>query len=105
MYYLSLEFLLGRLLTNNIANLGAEPQYAEAVRRIGYELEDLSERESDAGLGNGGLGRLAACFLDPAATLGLPFYGTASVTSRHLPPEHRRRPPDEPRQGCATPTG
>jgi starch phosphorylase len=74
-YYLSLEFLLGRLLTNNVANLGAEPQYAEAMRRIGYDFEDLAERESDAGLGNGGLGRLAACFLDSAATLGLPFYG------------------------------
>jgi len=74
-YYLSLEFLLGRLLTNNIANLGAQSQYDEAMRQIGYDLEELAERENDAGLGNGGLGRLAACFLDSAATLGLPFYG------------------------------
>jgi starch phosphorylase len=74
-YYLSLEFLLGRMLTNNMLNLGAEPQYAEAMKQIGYELEDLGDRESDAGLGNGGLGRLAACFLDSASTLGLPFYG------------------------------
>ena len=74
-YYLSLEFLLGRMLLNNIVNLGAEPQYDEAMRRIGYELEELAEVESDAGLGNGGLGRLAACFLDSASTLGLPFYG------------------------------
>lgn len=74
-YYLSLEFLLGRVLTSNIINLGAEPQYVEAMERIGFELEDLVERESDAGLGNGGLGRLAACFLESASTLGLPFYG------------------------------
>ncbi|HKR64463.1 MAG TPA: glycogen/starch/alpha-glucan phosphorylase [Thermoanaerobaculia bacterium] len=74
-YYLSLEFLLGRLLTNNILNLGAEPAYIDAVKRIGFDLDDLVQRESDAGLGNGGLGRLAACFLDSASTLGLPFYG------------------------------
>jgi starch phosphorylase len=74
-YYLSREFLLGRMLFNNIINLGAEPQYAEAMQRIGYDLEELAEVESDAGLGNGGLGRLAACFLDSASTLGLPFYG------------------------------
>jgi starch phosphorylase len=74
-YYLSLEFLLGRLLMNNIINLGAEPKYMDAMRRIGFDLDELIERESDAGLGNGGLGRLAACFLDSASTLGLPFYG------------------------------
>ncbi len=74
-YYLSLEFLLGRMLVHNTINLGAAPQYAEAMERIGYELEELAEVESDAGLGNGGLGRLAACFLDSASTLGLPFYG------------------------------
>jgi glycogen phosphorylase len=74
-YYLSLEFLLGRMLLNNIVNLGAEPQYAAAMKQIGYDLEELGEIESDAGLGNGGLGRLAACFLDSASTLGLPFYG------------------------------
>jgi len=74
-YYLSLEFLLGRLLMNNILNLGATGAYADAMRRLGYVLEDLAESESDAGLGNGGLGRLAACFLDSASALGLPFYG------------------------------
>ncbi|HEY0158710.1 MAG TPA: glycogen/starch/alpha-glucan phosphorylase [Thermoanaerobaculia bacterium] len=74
-YYLSLEFLLGRMLFNNVINLGAEPQYTEAMKRIGYDLEELADIESDAGLGNGGLGRLAACFLDSASTLGLPFYG------------------------------
>ncbi|HYK00544.1 MAG TPA: glycogen/starch/alpha-glucan phosphorylase [Thermoanaerobaculia bacterium] len=74
-YYLSLEFLLGRMLSNNVLNLGAGDEHAEAMKRIGYELEDLADRENDAGLGNGGLGRLAACFLDSASTLGLPFYG------------------------------
>ena len=74
-YYLSLEFLLGRLLMSNIINLGAEKQYVEAMRKIGFDLDDLIERESDAGLGNGGLGRLAACFLESASTLGIPFYG------------------------------
>lgn len=74
-YYLSVEFLLGRLLISNIVNLGATGAYHEAVRRIGLQLEDVAECEADAGLGNGGLGRLAACFLDSASTLALPFYG------------------------------
>jgi len=52
-YYLSLEFLLGRLLVSNVINLGAQPEYVAAMKRLGYDLEDLSERESDAGLGNG----------------------------------------------------
>ena len=74
-YYLSLEFLLGRLLVSNMVNVGAAPAFVEAMRKIGFDLEDLAERENDAGLGNGGLGRLAACFLESASTLGLPFYG------------------------------
>ena len=74
-YYLSLEFLLGRLLISSIVNLGANGNYEKAMTKIGLELERLAERENDAGLGNGGLGRLAACFLDSAATLELPFYG------------------------------
>lgn len=74
-YYLSLEFLLGRLLSSSILSLGANGNYTEAMRRLGLDLERLVTRESDAGLGNGGLGRLAACFLDSASTLGLPFYG------------------------------
>jgi starch phosphorylase len=74
-YYLSLEFLLGRLLVSNVINLGAKLQHVEAMKRLGFILDDLAERESDAGLGNGGLGRLAACFLDSASTLGIPFYG------------------------------
>jgi starch phosphorylase len=74
-YYLSLEFLLGRLLVSSMVSLGKTREYREAMEKIGFDLEDLSERESDAGLGNGGLGRLAACFLDSATTLGIPFYG------------------------------
>jgi len=74
-YYLSMEFLMGRALLNNVVNLRAEPAYREAVAEMGFDLEALSELEWDAGLGNGGLGRLAACFLESAATIGLPFYG------------------------------
>jgi len=74
-YYLSLEFLLGRALVSNVINLGARDAYTEALRSLGYDLEALHEEEWDAGLGNGGLGRLAACILESAATLGLPVYG------------------------------
>ncbi len=74
-YYLSLEFLLGRLLSNNIINLGATDAHRAAMDRIGLSLEELAGTEPDPGLGNGGLGRLAACFLDSAATLGLAFHG------------------------------
>ena len=74
-YYLSLEFLLGRSMINNLINLKASSIYRDAMDDLGYELDDLKEEEQDAGLGNGGLGRLAACFLDSAATLDLPFYG------------------------------
>src|SRR6516162_4255734 len=68
-YYLSMEFLLGRTLSNNLINLAAEPMVARALERAGWHLEDLVEEEPDAGLGNGGLGRLAACFIDSLATL------------------------------------
>jgi len=74
-YYLSLEFLLGRALVHNTINLGARETYIRALRQLGCDLESLAEQEWDAGLGNGGLGRLAACITDSAATLGLPFYG------------------------------
>ena len=74
-YYLSLEFLMGRSLEMNILNLRATPEYREALGRLGLTLETIAHKEADAGLGNGGLGRLAACFLDSAATLELPFYG------------------------------
>ena len=74
-YYLSLEFLMGRALQSNVLNLGTEDAYTQALGELGLRLEDLREQEWDAGLGNGGLGRLAACILDAAATLELPFYG------------------------------
>ena len=74
-YYLSLEFLMGRAMTNNIINLGIEKQVKDALSSLGYDLEELMDAEPDAGLGNGGLGRLAACFLDSLATLEIPAYG------------------------------
>jgi starch phosphorylase len=74
-YYLSLEFYMGRALTNTMANLGITSEVDEALYQLGLDLEDLEEKEEDAGLGNGGLGRLAACFLDSMATLGLAAYG------------------------------
>jgi glycogen phosphorylase len=74
-YYLSLEFLMGRALGNALLNLDLEEASAEAMRNLGLELEVVQELESDAGLGNGGLGRLAACFLDSCATLQLPVTG------------------------------
>ncbi len=74
-YYLSLEFLMGRALGNALLNLGLEGATAEALRNMGLALEEVRELEHDAGLGNGGLGRLAACFLDSCATLQLPVMG------------------------------
>ncbi len=74
-YYLSLEFLIGRTLGNAVINLGLERSVEQALLELGTSMEELQELEHDAGLGNGGLGRLAACFLDSMATLALPAYG------------------------------
>jgi starch phosphorylase len=74
-YYLSLEFLMGRAMGNARLNLGLDENTALALQCLGMELEELAECEQDAGLGNGGLGRLAACFLDSCATLQLPVVG------------------------------
>ncbi len=74
-YYLSMEFLLGKALESNLINLGLLDTMREALDGLGLELDDLYPEEPDAGLGNGGLGRLAACFLDSMATLALPAYG------------------------------
>jgi starch phosphorylase len=74
-YYLSMEFLIGRSLTNAIQNLDLEEPTRNALHEYGVELEELTELELDAGLGNGGLGRLAACFLDSCANLELPVVG------------------------------
>ncbi|XP_056903439.1 glycogen phosphorylase, brain form [Takifugu flavidus] len=74
-YYLSLEFYMGRTLQNTMINLGLQNACDEALYQLGLDMEELEEIEEDAGLGNGGLGRLAACFLDSMATLGLAAYG------------------------------
>jgi starch phosphorylase len=74
-YYLSLEFLMGRALGNAILNLGLDDHTAEALNALGISFEELIDDEHDAGLGNGGLGRLAACFVDSCATLKLPVTG------------------------------
>jgi len=74
-YYMSLEFLLGRLLQNALVCTDLEEKYKTALNELGYKLEDVYEEEVDPGLGNGGLGRLAACFLDSLATLELPGWG------------------------------
>jgi glycogen phosphorylase len=74
-YYLSAEYLMGRLLINNLINLGMYSETREAMQELNIDLEELIEQEPDMGLGNGGLGRLAACFLDSMATLELPAVG------------------------------
>ncbi|MBN1127622.1 MAG: glycogen/starch/alpha-glucan phosphorylase [Chitinispirillaceae bacterium] len=74
-YYLSMEFLLGRLLADNIINLQIENACRRAISGLGLDIEEIIDQEHDAGLGNGGLGRLAACFLDSMATLKLPAVG------------------------------
>lgn len=74
-YYLSLEFLMGRTLGNSMVNLGLEDDCTKAMEALGQRMEEVRDAEWDAGLGNGGLGRLAACFLDSMATLGIPAYG------------------------------
>lgn len=73
--YFSMEFLIGRLLVNNMQNLGIYEIAKEGLADLNINIHDLEEKESDAGLGNGGLGRLAACFLDSIASLGLPGHG------------------------------
>lgn len=74
-YYLSMEFLPGRFLTNNLVNMGMVQLAREALKDLGYSLEEIESLEWDPGLGSGGLGRLASCFLESLATLGIPAYG------------------------------
>ena len=75
LYYFSMEFLMGRLLTSNLMNLGIYDLVKEGLQDLGMDLNDMEEMESDAGLGNGGLGRLAACFMDSLASLDLAGHG------------------------------
>ena len=75
LYYISAEFLIGKLLSNNLINLGMYEEVEKALATHGRELTEIEEMEMEPSLGNGGLGRLAACFLDSIATLGLPGDG------------------------------
>ncbi|MCC8045102.1 MAG: glycogen/starch/alpha-glucan phosphorylase, partial [Clostridiales bacterium] len=74
-YYMSMEFLMGRALGNNLINLTAYKEVKEALEEMGFDLNVIEDQEPDAALGNGGLGRLAACFLDSLSTLGYMAYG------------------------------
>ena len=84
-YYLSMEFLMGRALGNNMINLQAYKAFAQALAELGIDINVVEDQEPDAALGNGGLGRLAACFLDSLATLGYEAY----AASEHLVPGGR----------------
>ena len=99
-YYLSLEFLIGRMLGNSLINLNMYDECYQALEEIGYDLEEIRELEEDAGLGNGGLGRLAACFLDSMATLQLPGYGYGirydyGMFHQHIRDGHQVEEPDD----------
>ncbi len=75
LYYLSVEFLPGRAMSNNLLALGESELYAESLLELGVSINEIEDTEADPGLGNGGLGRLASCFLDSLATLGYPAMG------------------------------
>ena len=74
-YYLSMEFLIGKTLANSLINTGMEDELRDVLKELGLDLNEVFDVENEAGLGNGGLGRLAACFLDSMATIGIPGYG------------------------------
>ena len=74
-YYMSMEFLMGRALGNNLINLTAYSEVQEALEELGLDINVIEDQEPDPALGNGGLGRLAACFMESLATLGYPAYG------------------------------
>ncbi len=98
-FYLSLEFLMGRALSNAALNLDLDDSISQAFQTLGMELEEIRESEPDAGLGNGGLGRLAACFLDSCATLNLPVRGYGlryeyGMFRQHITNGHQVEDPD-----------
>ncbi|HHJ81075.1 MAG TPA: glycogen/starch/alpha-glucan phosphorylase, partial [Candidatus Tenderia electrophaga] len=98
-HYMSLEFLMGRALGNAMLNLGVNDEATAALEKYGIELEEVAEAEHDAGLGNGGLGRLAACFLDSCATLQLPVIGYGiryeyGMFRQHIENGHQIEEPD-----------
>lgn len=99
-YYLSFEFLMGRAIGNNVLNLGFEENIREALGELGFSWEKLKEIEEDEALGNGGLGRLAACFLDSLATLNIPAYGYGlryeyGLFKQELDNGYQRETPDD----------
>jgi starch phosphorylase len=98
-FYLSLEFLMGRSLSNAVLNLELDDEICKVFNDLGMELEDIRDSEPDAGLGNGGLGRLAACFLDSCATLNLPVRGYGlryeyGMFRQHISDGHQVEDPD-----------
>ncbi|HEV2989081.1 MAG TPA: glycogen/starch/alpha-glucan phosphorylase, partial [Candidatus Angelobacter sp.] len=99
LYYLSLEFLMGRWLSDNLCNLRLQEQCRSILAELGVALDDVLEVEPDAGLGNGGLGRLAACFLESLATLGMPGFGYGidyeyGLFKQEIVGGHQREKPD-----------
>jgi len=99
-YYLSLEFLIGRLLSNNMLNLNLSGPVKDALKELDLEYDIIRDEEPDAGLGNGGLGRLAACFLDSMATLGIPGHGYGirydyGIFNQKIVEGHQVESPDE----------
>ncbi len=90
--YLSAEFLMGPHLGNNLLNLGIYDEVRQAIAELGLDFDELLAQEDEPGLGNGGLGRLAACFIDSLATLEIPVARLRHpLRVRHLPPGDRRR--------------
>src|SRR5262249_46995894 len=99
LYYLSMEFLMGRWLSDNLSNLRLEEQCRAVLAELNVRLEDVLEVEPDAGLGNGGLGRLAACFLESLATMGMPGFGYGidyeyGLFKQEIVAGHQREKPD-----------
>ncbi len=99
LYYLSLEFLMGRWLSDNLCNLRLEEQCSAILAELNMRLEDVTDSEPDAGLGNGGLGRLAACFLESLATMNMPGFGYGidyeyGLFRQEIVSGHQREKPD-----------